>query len=196
MTSNTKNVDQCLKKNLQNKHGKYIILWGKRFKEKRNLHSTLITRNYAVNTCGFRPLPIINTAYFTKYRHNLWQGNKCFVEGRNGMPQSYFDGVFFISKIWNSKIIFSLNYIYISLYQIHIMNCNNFYTGATKKSATEDNEIGKGKAVPLQAWNGPEGSRKLRFPDFMTTAQDVGKVVCLTHRPPLPLRNTPRTHFC
>jgi len=24
----------------------------------------------------------------------------------------------------------------------------------------------KGKAVPLQAWEGPEGSRKLRFPDF------------------------------
>jgi hypothetical protein len=44
----------------------------------------------------------------------------------------------------------------------------------------------KGKAVPLQAWSGPEGSRKLRFPDFMTTAQDGGKVVSLTHRPPLP----------
>jgi len=35
----------------------------------------------------------------------------------------------------------------------------------------------KGKAVPLQPWSGPEGSRKLRFPDFMTTAQDDGKVV-------------------
>jgi len=44
----------------------------------------------------------------------------------------------------------------------------------------------KGKAVPLQAWSGPEVSRKLRFPDFMTTAQDGGKVVSLTHRPPLP----------
>jgi len=42
------------------------------------------------------------------------------------------------------------------------------------------------KAVPLQAWSGPEGSRKLRFPDFTTTAQDSGKVVSLTHRPPLP----------
>ena len=47
----------------------------------------------------------------------------------------------------------------------------------------------KGKAVPLQAWSGPEGSRKLRFPDFMTTAQDVGKVVSLTHRPALLPRN-------
>ena len=41
------------------------------------------------------------------------------------------------------------------------------------------------KAVPLQAWSGPEGSRKLRFPDFMTTAEVGGKVVSLTHRPPL-----------
>jgi len=53
-----------------------------------------------------------------------------------------------------------------------------------------------GKAVPLQAWSGPEGSRKLRFPDFMTTAQDGGKVVSLMHRPPLPPGNTPGTHFC
>jgi hypothetical protein len=44
----------------------------------------------------------------------------------------------------------------------------------------------EGKAVPLQAWSGPEAFRKLRFPDFMTTAQDGGKVVSLTHRPPLP----------
>jgi hypothetical protein len=52
------------------------------------------------------------------------------------------------------------------------------------------------KAVSLQAWSGPEGSRKLRFPDFMTTAQVGGKVVSLTHRPPLPPGNTPGTHFC
>jgi len=38
--------------------------------------------------------------------------------------------------------------------------------------------------------------RKLRFPDFMTTAQDGGKVVSLMHRPPLPPGNTPGTHFC
>jgi hypothetical protein len=54
----------------------------------------------------------------------------------------------------------------------------------------------KGKAVPLQAWSCPEGSRKIRFPDFITTAQDGGKVVSLTHRPPLPQGNTPGTHFC
>ena len=53
----------------------------------------------------------------------------------------------------------------------------------------------KGKPVPLQAWSGRKGSRKLRFPDFVTTAQDGGKVVSLTHRPPLPPGNTPGTHF-
>ena len=53
----------------------------------------------------------------------------------------------------------------------------------------------KGKAVLLQAWSGPEGSRKLSFPDFMTTAQDSGKVVCLTHRPPLPPRKCSRYSF-
>jgi len=26
----------------------------------------------------------------------------------------------------------------------------------------------KGKAIPLQAWTGPEGSRILRLPDFKT----------------------------
>jgi len=30
----------------------------------------------------------------------------------------------------------------------------------------------EGQAVQLQAWSGPEVSRKLRFTDFMTTAQD------------------------
>ena len=54
----------------------------------------------------------------------------------------------------------------------------------------------KGKAVPLQVWSGPEGSRKLRFPDYMTMAQDGGKVVSLTHRPPLPPGNAPGTYFC
>jgi hypothetical protein len=54
----------------------------------------------------------------------------------------------------------------------------------------------KSTAVPLQAWSGPEGSRKLRFPDYMTTAQDGGKVVSLTHRPPSPPGNAPGTHFC
>jgi len=38
---------------------------------------------------------------------------------------------------------------------------------------------GKGTSGPRC----PQGSRKLRFPDYVTMAQDGGKVVSLTHRP-------------
>jgi hypothetical protein len=46
------------------------------------------------------------------------------------------------------------------------------------------------KAVPLQTWSGPEGSRKLRFPDFMTTAQHGGKFF----QPYAPAAFTPRKY--
>jgi hypothetical protein len=36
------------------------------------------------------------------------------------------------------------------------------------------------KAVPLQVWSGPEGSKNLRFPDFVTTAQDGGRLSALS----------------
>ena len=52
------------------------------------------------------------------------------------------------------------------------------------------------KSSPVTGLEWPRGSRRLRFPDFVTTAQDGGKVVSLTHRPPLPPGNTPGTHFC
>jgi len=37
----------------------------------------------------------------------------------------------------------------------------------------------EGKAVPLQAWSGPVGSRKLKLPDFVTMAQDGGRLSAL-----------------
>jgi hypothetical protein len=41
----------------------------------------------------------------------------------------------------------------------------------------------KGEAIPLQAWTGPEGFRRLRLPDFKTGGT-------------LPPGNIPGTHFC
>jgi hypothetical protein len=70
------------------------------------------------------------------------------------------------------------------------------HTNKQTNKQTNAVKAGKGKVVPLQAWTGPEGSRKLRFPDFVTTAQDGGKVVNLTYRPLLPQGNTPGTDFC
>jgi hypothetical protein len=66
----------------------------------------------------------------------------------------------------------------------------------TAEIETTPHRVQKCKADRLQACSGPQGSRKLRFPDFLTTAQYGGKVVSLTHRPPLPPGNTPGTHFC
>ena len=54
-----------------------------------------------------------------------------------------------------------------------------------------NNNMVKGKAVLLQASTDPEGSRKLRFPDFVTTAQDGGRLSTLSAP-----GNTPGTHFC
>jgi hypothetical protein len=90
--------------------------------------------------------------------------------------------------IWIMCIIYE--YMYVSMYTLCVYVCIYVCVYVCIRM------YGKGKAVPLQAWNGPEGSRKLKFPDFLTTAQYGGKVVSLTHRPPLPPGNTPGTHFC
>ena len=63
------------------------------------------------------------------------------------------------------------------------MACNNLFVPQITADC-EDVEIetdgkGKGKSVPLQARRGPEGSKKLTFPDFVTTAEDGGRLSAL-----------------
>ena len=79
-----------------------------------------------------------------------------------------------------------------SIKQVEKQNDKN----GERSTWNEKGRIVNKKSVPLQAWSGPEGSRKLRFPDFMTMAQEGGKVVSVTHRPHLPPGNPPGTHFC
>jgi len=43
-----------------------------------------------------------------------------------------------------------------------------FVKNLTRLTGTVHEDYVKGKAIPLQAWTGPEGSRRLRFPDFKT----------------------------
>jgi hypothetical protein len=50
----------------------------------------------------------------------------------------------------------------------------------------------KGKAIPLQAWTGPEGSRRLRLPDFMTIGTWRWPYAPAAFTP----GNIPCTHFC
>jgi len=48
---------------------------------------------------------------------------------------------------------------------------------------------------PITGPRCPEGSRKLRFPDYVTMAQDGGKVVSLTHQPLFTPRKYSRYSF-
>jgi hypothetical protein len=48
-----------------------------------------------------------------------------------------------------------------------LWHCSNCYVTNTH-DRTLCNNYCKGKAIPLQAWTGPQGSRRLRLPDFKT----------------------------
>ena len=51
---------------------------------------------------------------------------------------------------------------------MHIWPVYSSYNLHIIVSVSKDKVKGKSKAFPLQAWTGPEGSRRLRFPDFKT----------------------------
>jgi hypothetical protein len=95
-----------------------------------------------------------------------------------------------------TPIKYAYHRLYITYMFWLLLRPSTGYRIQTKYNELQLYFISKGKAVPLQAWSGPEGSRELRFPDYMTTAQDGGKVVSLRHRPPLPPGNAPGTHLC
>jgi len=49
----------------------------------------------------------------------------------------------------------------------------------------------KCKAIPVQAWTGLKGSRRLRLPSSIHSAHEGCQVVSRTHLPPLPPRKYP-----
>jgi hypothetical protein len=58
---------------------------------------------------------------------------------------------------------------------IESCKCNNEHLRNVQTNVSQEHGMkaqgaskGKGKAFPLQAWTGPEDSRRLRLPDFKT----------------------------
>jgi len=64
------------------------------------------------------------------------------------------------SQILTTKALSCSSYIM----NIGITERQFLYTPPDRLSTSKQN----GKAIPLQAWTGPEGSRRLRLPDFKT----------------------------
>jgi hypothetical protein len=59
----------------------------------------------------------------------------------------------------------------------------------TKIATIKNEHKGKGKAIPLQTWTGPEGSRRLRHMKVVRlSAPRTGRLY--------PPGNIPGTHFC
>ena len=54
----------------------------------------------------------------------------------------------------------------------------------------------KGKTFPLQAWTGPEGSRRLKLPNFKTWHMKVVRLSALRTSRLYPPGNTPGSRFC
>ena len=68
------------------------------------------------------------------------------------------------------------------------MKCANFISVKLVfyvKEFEDMREEGKSKAVSVQAWTGPEDSRRLSLPHLKQSTHEGGKVGSLTHRPPL-----------
>ena len=108
------------------------------------------------------------------------------------------------SLLMNTK---RLTHHYMILYNISLILLSLFHVLPTYRLSTESIFLSLGvnviflKIVKLKpshykAWTGPEVSRRLRFPDFVTTVRDDSKVVSHTHRPPLPPGNILGIHFC
>ena len=77
-------------------------------------------------------------------------------------PKFHIHSVYLFAKLLEQRVFalcLSLSFLHCSdaARMIHSMRISNYNKGK-----------GKGKAITLQAWTGPEGSRRFKFPDFKT----------------------------
>ena len=99
------------------------------------------------------------------------------------MPKQSFSGLIctlYALQVWLMPFLASLLYLLFLLRQTTVViSFPNLVTGFVfctlqysvsncVPSCFSFSKKGKGKAIPLQAWTGPEGSRRLRLPDCKT----------------------------
>ena len=119
--------------------------------------------------------------------------SKLWLAPKKLISSNYFHATWHYTSMnliaWNQHFLCTLRlkflYIYIYIYIFTVTaKISNESCVWTPSSAVQWNFIpiickGKGKAIPLQTWTSPEGSRKLRYPDFVTTVQDGGRLPAL-----------------
>ena len=90
----------------------------------------------------------------------------------------------------NNNLI-TLNILHIPQLSLAIIQARSKYCSCSPSKHT------KGRAIPVQAWTGPAGSRRLRLPDFKTivTWRWSGCQPCAPAAF-TPQGNIPGTHFC
>jgi len=71
---------------------------------------------------------------------------------------------------------------------------NILYTVSTQQYITVLTYCCVKQSSPITGLDRPRGFQEVKVPRFRD--KDDGKVVILTHRPPLPPGNIPGTHFC
>ena len=67
---------------------------------------------------------------------------------------------------FGTSVIFTSLYSTLSQKPLIFTNSNMGTSYRPQMHTSTEKKKKKGKAIPLQAWRGPEGSRRLRFPDF------------------------------
>jgi len=94
----------------------------------------------------------------------------------------YFPNILWIYHLSHKRFIFIFVSIVLLIFcKRYAYRCNTSCLSMVLGSTQPLTEMSKdnGKAVPLQVRRGPEGFRKLSFPDFVTTAQDGGSLSAL-----------------
>ena len=132
--------------------------------------------------------------HLTACRHHLLE---CIM--RDPINYGYFISATFVTSL-NCTVLLCLYHccLYSLSFPFHVVSLSHssFYSLSLLLFRSTEISRGKGKAIPVQAWTGPEGSRRLRLPDYMTLGMNVVRLSapCTSHL--YPPGNIPSTHFC